>query len=657
MKKLVLLIHGLGGAAFATWQKFPELICADSVLGDQYDVQTFEYSTGGFGSKPSLSTCATSLKTEIENRYPEYSDIALIAHSQGGLIARHYIAERLLSGQPLRVSRLLTFATPHQGSEFATLARKIPFNSQQLEDIDPNSQFLQALGVTWGQAKPETRILTKFVVAADDAIVGHVSAMGTWNPGYEVISGVGHKSVVKPATADDSSFLIAKRFLLEETLRPGGVEADYRAPLLRRNYVNAVASTRFIYSARVLPFMGRDAEIDLLNEFLGGPEQPFRWMVIHGSGGVGKSRLALELCLAVRNEWHAGFLPQHGQEPDWGRWQPHLPTLIVIDYAARDTDRTGKLLQAMAGRGTADGTLRIAAPVRLLLVERSGKGDWLDKIVGTGTTEAQVNAAHATEDLALATVPDSWPIFEFVLNEANKPLPPKAETLATLATLAKIDKERRPLFAYFMADAIASGQDVRKFDAARLVDQVIKRGRNEYWNPAGATPKEERLLALTTMTGGLPVNALDELTEKLLPRWDVDRHPAIWLAMTGQKSGENAAPLEPDIVGEHFALACLAQDSLANSDRARLCALAWQLDPLGMAQFTERAHRDVPDHAMLQWTRKSPSFEGLPQLLWAMAAVNLIVDLRARDPTAARTLLAEVFALPLAIREPLGLGD
>jgi hypothetical protein len=133
--------------------------------------------------------------------------------------------------------------------------------------------------------------------------------MGSWSPGYEVVGTDGHLTVVKPKTADHTSVLIAKKFLLEDSLQPGGVEADYRAPLLRFNHVEPVERARFIYSARVLPCIGREAEINDLANFLGGPEQPFRWMIMYGSGGVGKSRLALEVCLAIRNEWHAGFLP------------------------------------------------------------------------------------------------------------------------------------------------------------------------------------------------------------------------------------------------------------------------------------------------------------------------------------------------------------
>jgi hypothetical protein len=646
MTKLVLFIHGLGGTADGTWKKFPQLLREDAGLADHYDVATFEYPTGAFGSKPSLPICAASLKTEIENRYPGYSDIALIAHSQGGLVARSYIAERLNSEQPLRVSRLLTFATPHQGSGFATLLKWVPLTSQQTDDLDPNSEFMRALGVAWGQAKADRRVLTKYVGAAGDAIVGQVSAMGPWSPGYEVVGGDGHLAVVKPETDDHTSFLIAKRFLLEDSLEPGGVEADYTAPLLSLPFLPSVELTRFTFSARALPFMGREAEEHILADFLEGSDQTFRWMVMHGSGGVGKSRLALELCLAVRNEWHAGFLPDEEADPVWGKWQPLMPTLIVVDGAARDTERTGKMLRALAGRGPAYGTARLAAPVRVLLVERTDEGEWLKKIVGDETKKKQLDLARARHP-PLTTIDDPWPIFEFVLREKGKPLPDKAETLAALA---EIDSERRPQFAYFMADAIARGVDIRHFDAARLLEDVIEHGRESYWKPAGATAKDERLLAVATMAGGLPVSAVKGVKDELLPSWNIDHHPKVFLAMTGQKSGQNIAPLEPDIVGEHFVLACLACEGFPNpdEDRTRFCELAWRLNPLGMAQFMLRAHRDLPADPMLSWVRKSPASEGESQLFWSRAAVDLMIDLRLRDPDAARALLDDMRGLAVA---------
>src|SRR5208282_5241184 len=138
VRSLVLFVHGLGGSTDATWGDFPKLIEQDSDLAARYDARTFGYSTGMFGPAPSLQTCAEALGTEIETRYPGYSSIALIAHSQGGLIARWHIAEAINSGRPLRIDRLLTFATPHQGAGGASIFSLIPGASRQTKALDPN---------------------------------------------------------------------------------------------------------------------------------------------------------------------------------------------------------------------------------------------------------------------------------------------------------------------------------------------------------------------------------------------------------------------------------------------------------------------------------------------------------------------------------------
>ena len=302
------------------------------------------------------------------------------------------------------------------------------------------------------------------------------------------------------------------------------------------------------------------------------------------------------------------FSQDEEADPVWGKWQPLMPTLIVIDPAARDTERTGNVLRALAGRGPAYGTARLAAPVRVLLVERTSEGEWLKKILWEMKRKEATRFSRAP-NLLLTTIDDPWPIFEFVLKQSGKPLPDKAETLAALD---KIDSERRPLFAYFVADAIARGVDIRDFDApacssrsSSTVANVLEAGRSE--------PKDERLLAIATMAGGLPVSAVKGVKDELLPSWDIDHHPKVFLAMTGRKSGQDIAPLGPDIVGEHFALACLAQEELSDEDRARLCELAWRLNPLGMAQFMLRAHHDLPANTMLNWVRKSPTSEGESQ--------------------------------------------
>ena len=237
---------------------------------------------------------------------------------------------------------------------------------------------------------------------------------------------------------------------------------------------------------------------------------------------------------------------------------------------------------------------------------------------------------------------DPWPFFEHVLHEANRPLPDKT---TTLVALDEIDPERRPLFAHFMADAIAAGRDIRELDAERLLEDVIERARTRFWRPLGCNAKEEKVLALATIAGGMPIEAIETLPAPFAIDWDIDRHPALYTAMTGLEASDRVPPLLPDIVGEHFSLKRLEDRPLSDTLRANFLDAAWAVGPLGAAQFSLRSHRDLPASPTLSWLRRPPADGGFPQLLWAMAGVNLMVDLRGREPAAARALLDDMRAV------------
>ena len=300
------------------------------------------------------------------------------------------------------------------------------------------------------------------------------------------------------------------------------------------------------------------------------------------------------------------------------------------------------MMRALSGRVRDDGTADLAAPVRILLVERAGSGEWLNWIVGTGSTGHRVRAAHARTDLQLATISDVWPLIAFVLRQAGRRLPERERTLEILSS---IDKERRPLFAYFMADAMAAGRDVHQFDASGLLDDVIERWGDKFWQPAGAGASEERTLALATMIGELQVTDIAGLKDELLVHWNVDRHPEAFSVMTGQSAAEKISALEPDIVGEHFTLETLARENLADRHRARLCGHAWRLSPFAMAGFVHRVHHDFPGHTMLPFLRKSPPDEGRKRRQresWADAATILMINLSSIDPKSTRELLDDM---------------
>lgn len=89
-KKLILFIHGLAGNASDTWGMFPELFRSHDFIGKTHTVAVWEYPTGVLAGKPDLQLIADGLKTTIDIEYNDFKEIIIIAHSQGGLIARRY---------------------------------------------------------------------------------------------------------------------------------------------------------------------------------------------------------------------------------------------------------------------------------------------------------------------------------------------------------------------------------------------------------------------------------------------------------------------------------------------------------------------------------------------------------------------------------------
>ncbi|ONH26551.1 toll/interleukin-1 receptor domain-containing protein [Pseudofrankia asymbiotica] len=128
----------------------------------------------------------------------------------------------------------------------------------------------------------------------------------------------------------------------------------------------------------VVPFRGRDAELAVLEHWLDGAA-PTSALLLTGAGGQGKSRLALELCARRRAlGWVAGPLaaarPGQPSFDDVARaGELGVPQLLVVDYAESDTERVGRLAEALLARRPG------SVPARLLLLARAG-GDWLREL-------------------------------------------------------------------------------------------------------------------------------------------------------------------------------------------------------------------------------------------------------------------------------------
>ena len=164
----------------------------------------------------------------------------------------------------------------------------------------------------------------------------------------------------RPAVTGESSSNLAAIFQSARPRRRGRLSP---ASLLRA-------------AAEVVSFQGRDAELGALREWCLETDS-VSLRLVKGSGGQGKTRLALELVHSMAGDgWAAGFLaPDAAEEPvdltpiaDSG-----VPVLVVIDYAETRTPQIRRLLPLL-WESSDD-----SPPVRVLLLARS-EGEWWERL-------------------------------------------------------------------------------------------------------------------------------------------------------------------------------------------------------------------------------------------------------------------------------------
>ena len=222
-----------------------------------------------------------------------------------------------------------------------------------------------------------------------------------------------------------------------------------------------------------------------------------------------------------------------------------------------------------------------------------------------------------------------WKTIRFIVgSERGGELPDRE---STLAAFHKIDPQHRPLFAAFAADAIASGRNIRQWDQKELLASVLKGEIDLRWNPSGVTPKEKNLLALATITSGIPLVILrNPPVEGFLPPAQ-DYSPARFLVMSGRPSESLLNPLTPAILGEFFVLEHFkaTSDLDDRSELARTSALA--INPQSYRRFFEQAARNFPGHPTVMRLRVPAPADASSVFNWAIDAANLVEALEEKE--------------------------
>lgn len=391
------------------------------------------------------------------------------------------------------------------------------------------------------------------------------------------------------------------------------------------------AENRHLYAARHVPLVGRENELAMLKKFL-GDSRSFIWWMVTGPGGIGKSRLTLELCLSCHREWRIGWLSSDQDGFDWAHWEPSSPTALIVDYAEERAERIGDIIRILEERVAHAHFLEnpLTYPVRILLLARTS--NWIEQLLGSEQWRRSIIAkarySGKSLDLSETSLDDDalWTVLTSFLPADMSP-PSREETLGKLQ---EIDSQRRPLFAALAGEAVASGEDLRSWDARMLVTHVLRREREHFW--CGADERHQNLLALSTMVGGIETAYVHALDSRLFPSPD-EFDPAMYEAMSSSASAEeDLKPLEPDILGEVFVLEYLRPRHDADRRVRDLSRIAWRLDasrnqeePSKLTGFLARAAMDFPsDQVLLELTENEATTPRL-RALWSEVAVRVIV--------------------------------
>lgn len=213
----VVFVHGLGGAATKTWGQFLELIRGDRALG-AWKTATYSYPSSIFAHPffklPRIQLIADGLRSELNSRHAA-SDLVLVCHSLGGLVARRYLVDEVEAGSSLRVKQLVLFATPNDGAGLAQVARYIAPWNRQLLQICRDSDFLERLNADWFRLNMDNLVEVRCIVGGRDGAVSEYSAKGLWGKDrVETVIDAKHRDIVKPIDTADLRFRLLKDALV-----------------------------------------------------------------------------------------------------------------------------------------------------------------------------------------------------------------------------------------------------------------------------------------------------------------------------------------------------------------------------------------------------------------------------------------------------------
>jgi pimeloyl-ACP methyl ester carboxylesterase len=203
----VVFVHGFSGDTSKTWAGFVESIVSEPTIAT-WDVfglgfpSSLRIDVPIWSADPDISLLARGLRTSLVlPPFDGYRQIAIAAHSMGGLIAQRAILDD--KNLEARVSHLFLFGTPSLGlpsaARFAGLKR-------QIRDMASGSPFITDLRRDWTARFPERTPFSMRVVAGDlDVFVPPTTSLGPFPDAFRAVVHGNHLQIVKPNNPQHAS--------------------------------------------------------------------------------------------------------------------------------------------------------------------------------------------------------------------------------------------------------------------------------------------------------------------------------------------------------------------------------------------------------------------------------------------------------------------
>ncbi len=384
---------------------------------------------------------------------------------------------------------------------------------------------------------------------------------------------------------------------LDSELRAGFAKLLERVspqPLLVLDVVERTAGNRNFYGAQRTPFVERQQELAALETFLQA-DATFTWWKMQGPTGIGKRRLALQLCLRNATSWRAGVLPREaGFDREWATWQPERPTLLILHGETR-SDEVDAIVAILAQRGD-----DLDWPVRLLhttLYDQETQSFVPSQLISDDRRDQYIRASRYDGFLlALGGLSKDglWACLQSVVLNCGLAVMPQRK--ASLKALRRIDPLGRPLFAAFGAEAIADDRDVTQLDSVALMNDVLVR-ETAAWDAAGVSELDRNLLALATITDGLDLRVLLQPPEPDVLPAPAAFDPARYRLMSGQPAQSQLGAMQPDVLGHVFVLQHLMPRHALDQRAKSVARLARTVDPALITGLRTGDQADTPADA------------------------------------------------------------